>query len=79
MGVKIIFTTFVLVVGVAICFVDPNANNAGPDWFWGLGKNDPVRNLMCRPDGSLRRYTKLGIFVWFGVFLLILWLLLPDE
>ena len=77
-GVKLIFTVCVVLIGTAICFIDPKANNAGPDWFWRLGKRDPVRNMICRPDGTLRKYTKLGILIWFAVFLIIIWML-PGE
>ena len=74
-SVKIILTVAMLAIGVAVCFIDPKANNAGPDWFWSLGKHDPFRNLLCRPDGSLRRHAKPGMLLWFGLGLLILWML----
>ena len=77
--VKLIFTVAVVVVSIAFCFVNPKANNAGPDWFWPFGKHNSIRNLICRPDGSFRRYTKLGTLLWFAVFLAIIWILVPTK
>ena len=31
-------------------------NKAGPDWLWGGGRDDVIRNLYFRPNGSFRRY-----------------------
>jgi hypothetical protein len=31
-------------------------NKAGPDWLWMGGREDVVRNLFFRPNGSFRRY-----------------------
>lgn len=70
---NLIITVFIVLLGIAICFIDPKANNAGPNWFWRGGKNDLFRNLLCRPDGSFRRYTKLGILIWWAVCLAIFW------
>ena len=36
-------------------------NKAGPDWLWGGGRNDLVRNLYFRPNGSFRRYGRIGL------------------
>ena len=36
-------------------------NKAGPDWLWSGGREDIVRNLYFRPDGSFRRYGRLGL------------------
>lgn len=78
-SLKVIFTVTVCAIGVAVCFIDPKANNAGPDWFWSLGKHDPMRNLMCRPDGTLRRYAKVGMLLWFSFCLLVLWIVVPGD
>ncbi|MEX0774088.1 MAG: hypothetical protein WD042_00090 [Phycisphaeraceae bacterium] len=77
MGIKLLFTAFAIVVGIAICLIDPKADNAGPGWIWRLGRYDPIRNIICRPDGALRRYTKVGILLWFAVFLAMIWLIAP--
>jgi hypothetical protein len=31
-------------------------NKAGPDWLWMGGRDDVIRNLYFRSDGSFRRY-----------------------
>jgi hypothetical protein len=31
-------------------------NKAGPDWLWGGGRDDVIRNLYFRPNGKFRRY-----------------------
>lgn len=36
-------------------------NKAGPDWMWGGGRNDLVRNLYFRHDGTFRRYGRLAL------------------
>ena len=37
------------------------ANKAGPDWLWAGGRNDPVRSLYFRPDGSFRRFGRVAL------------------
>ncbi len=34
---------------------------SGPDWMWAGGRNDVLRNLYFRPDGSFRRFGRLGL------------------
>ena len=36
-------------------------NKAGPDWMWGGGRNDVLRNLYFRPNGSFRRYGRIAL------------------
>ena len=36
-------------------------NKAGPDWMWGGGRDDMVRNLYFRHDGSFRRYGRIAL------------------
>lgn len=36
-------------------------NKAGPDWLWGGGRHDPIRNLYFRPNGSFRRYGRAAL------------------
>jgi len=48
-------------VGILAAFLvgiaDPRVTNkAGPDWLWTGGRDDIVRNLYFRPNGSFRRY-----------------------
>ena len=36
-------------------------NKAGPDWMWTGGRNDVLRNLYFRPNGSFRRYGRIAL------------------
>src|SRR5262245_4120930 len=59
---------FGMVVGTFCSFVmgifNPYVvNKAGPDWWWGGGRNDMVRNLYFRPNGSFRRYGRVALLV----------------
>ena len=36
-------------------------NKAGPDWLWAGGRDDLVRNLYFRPNGSFRRFGRLAL------------------
>ncbi len=67
-ALKLLFTAAIVLAGIVVCFIDFQADNAGPDSFWRFGRRDPVRRLICRGDGSFRRYTKLGLLLWFAVF-----------
>jgi hypothetical protein len=73
LGVKVIFTVACLAVAVAVVFVDACAKNAGPDWFWRGGRRDGFRRAICRPDGRLRRYTKLALWIGLVAFALAVW------
>ena len=39
------------------------ANKAGPDWLWGGGRDDLIRNLYFRPNGTFRRYGRIALLV----------------
>jgi hypothetical protein len=36
---------------------------AGPDWMWAGGRNDPIRRLYFRPDGSFRRFGRIALLL----------------
>lgn len=36
-------------------------NKAGPDWMWGGGRDDVIRNLYFKPNGSFRRYGRAAL------------------
>ena len=36
-------------------------NKAGPDWMWAGGRNDVIRNLYFKPNGSFRRYGRVAL------------------
>jgi hypothetical protein len=45
-----------------IGIVDPRvANKAGPDWLWMGGRDDVIRSLYFKPNGSFRRYGRLAL------------------
>ena len=53
-------------VGVLFSFVlglfNPSVvNKAGPDWLWRGGRDDVIRNLYFRPNGSFRRYGRMAM------------------
>jgi hypothetical protein len=39
------------------------ADKAGPNWLWMGGRDDVIRSLYFRPDGSFRRYGRLALAV----------------
>ena len=52
------------------------ANKAGPDWMWGGGRDDLLRNLYFRPDGTFRRYGRLALLATlFGGSTALYWML----
>jgi len=75
-SVKIIITFVAALFGIMVCLIDPKSNNAGADWFWRGGRRDPIRNLICRSDGTLRKYSKIGILFGIAWFLAIVWKLI---
>ena len=77
LNIKIIFTIFVIIIGLLIIFLTPKKKNAGPDWIWRFGKDDPFRNLFFNPDGSMKHLMKTLILVVFAVLLSIVWILIP--
>jgi hypothetical protein len=47
-----------------IGIVDPRViNKAGPDWLWMGGRDDAIRNLYFKPNGSFKRYGRAALFV----------------
>jgi hypothetical protein len=39
---------------------------AGPDWMWAGGREDVIRSLYFRPNGSFRRYGRPALFLTFS-------------
>lgn len=55
--------TFVsFVVGLFNPYV---VNKAGPDWLWMGGRDDVIRNLYFRPNGTFRRYGRVALLATF--------------
>ena len=38
-------------------------DKAGPNWLWMGGRNDIIRGLYFRPNGTFRRYGRFGLAV----------------
>lgn len=53
-------TLFSFLLGIFNPYV---VNKAGPDWLWGGGRDDLIRNLYFRPNGSFRRHGRLALVV----------------
>ncbi len=53
-------TFFSFVLGL---FNPQVVNKAGPDWLWGGGRDDVIRNLYFRPNGSFRRHGRVALMV----------------
>lgn len=69
----IVGTFFSFLLGIFNPFV---VNKAGPDWLWTGGRDDLIRNLYFKPNGSFRRYGRAALvatlcFGWIGLY----WLL----
>ena len=55
----VLFGTFAsFVMGLFNPYV---VNKAGPDWLWGGGRDDIIRNLYFRPNGTFRRYGRAAL------------------
>ena len=63
MALGVVVGTFVsFLLGIFNPYV---VNKAGPDWMWTGGRHDVIRNLYFRPNGTFRRYGRLGLFATF--------------
>lgn len=54
----IVGTFFSFLLGI---FNPSVANKAGPDWLWTGGREDPIRSLYFKPNGSFRRYGRVAL------------------
>ena len=55
----VIVATFVsFVLGIFNPYV---INKAGPDWLWTGGRDDAIRNLYFKPNGTFRRYGRAAL------------------
>lgn len=70
----IVGTFFSFLLGIFNPYV---VDKAGPDWMWGGGRDDLIRNLYFKPNGRFRRYGRLALVVTISAGTLALyWLLL---
>ena len=77
--IKIFFTIVIGLLVLGVLAASRKSNSAGPNYFWRMGKSDPVRILIFREDGSLRRYTKITTLLFFCILLGVIWLLIPTT
>lgn len=70
---KIMITAVVVLSAPLILFLNIKA---GPDSHWRCGRYDPFRIILFRENGTLRRYSKLGILLWLAVALTGIWMFL---
>lgn len=76
---KLFVSSLVVFLALGVTLIDSNSNNAGPHWLWRGGENDGLRNLLMQKDGRLRRFTKVFILLFFAIFLLVIWLVVPGA
>jgi hypothetical protein len=57
-------TFFSFLVGIFNPYV---VNKAGPDWMWTGGRDDLIRNLYFKPNGSFRRYGRAALVATVGL------------
>jgi hypothetical protein len=72
-----------MVVGTFFSFLlgifNPHVvNKAGPDWMWTGGREDLIRNLYFKPNGSFRRYGRIALVVTVSLGSLAAWSLLAG-
>ena len=54
----VVGTFFSFLLGIFNPYV---VNKAGPDWMWTGGRDDLIRNLYFKPNGSFRRYGRIAL------------------
>ena len=54
----VIGTFFSFLLGIFNPYV---VNKAGPDWMWTGGRDDLIRNLYFKPNGSFRRFGRAAL------------------
>ena len=76
---KVVVSLVIVAIATGVAFLDPMANNAGPDSMWRGGRNDSLRNLVMQKNGMLRRATKPIALAFFGFALILIWVLVPTK
>jgi hypothetical protein len=76
LGPRVILTAMVLVLGSLVVFsLRPSQTRRVGTWMWRGGANDRMRLMIFTSEGLPRRYAWLVAALWFGLFLLLLWVL----
>jgi len=68
--VKVVFIVFAAAVTPLILLL---RTTSGPDSHWRVGRRDPIRNLIFRRDGLLRKYAKVGMLLWIWGAVVCIW------
>jgi hypothetical protein len=77
LGGKIVFTAAIGLFLVIFVFAVNRGDRASVDArFWRGGERDGIRQLMMKPDGTFRRYTKAVVVTWLIAFVSAMWILL---
>ena len=74
-SIKMIISGIIGLISIGVLLINSEKNNAGPDWIWMGGKNDPSRNLLCKPDGKLRKSTKPVLLTFMAIFIILIWVI----
>jgi len=72
-GIKILFTSFIVILGIVIIFINPKNIVPFRSDFWRRGENDPIRKLLFKTDGKPRKYLKHSILLWFLLAAILIW------
>lgn len=70
---RVILSTVAVAMAIAVFWVDPHRDNAGPAWFWRGGAQDGFRKLCFKPGGQLRAGVKPFLLIWFAAFVWLVW------
>jgi len=55
-------STLGALASLLVSLIDPRVTNkAGPDWLWTGGRDDAIRNLYFKPNGTFRRYGRAAL------------------
>jgi len=76
-GAKIALSLAAVAVACFVMIASSRGDSAGSHSLWRGGKNDAIRNLLFRSDGSLRKHTKASFFLFMAGWLFTLWVVVP--
>jgi hypothetical protein len=71
----VVGTFFSFLLGIFKPYV---ANKAGPDWMWPGGRQDLIRKLYFKPNGSFRRYGRIALVATLSLGSLAAWSLFSQ-
>ena len=63
-GFRVLGALVGMFLSFVVGFFNPYViNKAGPDWLWGGGRDDLIRSLYFKPNGSFRRYGRAALIL----------------